>query len=136
MLFAVLGKATKDTEAGVLPTTEALEEMLAFSEGLARDGMLVAAHGLMASSKGARVRFDGDGWTVTDGPFAETKELVAGFMILRAKSLEEIVERVKTGPKIPGSEMEIRPIFGADDFGDAATPELRERKAAITEART
>ena len=128
MRFMVMGKATDETEAGVLPSTEGLEEMGRYNEELVQAGILLAAYGLHPSSKGARVRFEGDDRTVIDGPFAETKELVAGFVILEVASKEEAIEWVKRGPNLkPGQigEVEIRQIFEADDFGDNLTPEVR-----------
>jgi hypothetical protein len=128
MRFLVMVKATKDSEAGVMPDTQRLTEMGKFNEGLVKAGIMLAGEGLHPSSTGKRVRFDGDRRTVIDGPFAETKELVAGFWIWQAKSLEEAVEWVKRCPNPhPGeSEIEIRPLFEAADFGEALTPELRE----------
>ncbi|HLY01420.1 MAG TPA: YciI family protein [Candidatus Cybelea sp.] len=127
MRFAVLVKASKDSEAGVLPTTEQLDEMGRFNEQLAKDGVLLAGEGLQPTSKGARLRFDGGRTTVTDGPFTETKELVAGFWIVQGKSKEEIVERFMQAPFDGGHVIEIRQIFEVEDFGDNATPEIRER---------
>jgi hypothetical protein len=132
MRFMVMGKATDDSEAGVLPSTEGLEEMGRYNEELVKAGILLAAYGLHPSSKGARVRFEGDDRTVIDGPFAETKELVAGFLIVDVASKEEAIEWVKRGPNLmPGQigEVEIRQIFEADDFGDNATPEVRADSA-------
>jgi hypothetical protein len=128
MRFMVLGKATAATEAGVLPETEAFAAMDAYNEELVKAGILLAAGGLKPSSAGARVRFSGNQRTVIDGPFAETKELVAGWSILEVGSMEEVIEWVKRCPNTTPDEeweMEIRPIFEADDFGDALTPELR-----------
>jgi hypothetical protein len=121
-------KADKDTEAGVLPSKELLAEMGKFNEELVQAGMLLGAEGLQPSSKGARVKFSGAKRTVIDGPFAETKELVAGFWILHAKSKEEVIEWIKRCPNpLAGeSEIEIRQVFEAEDFGEAYTPELRE----------
>jgi hypothetical protein len=133
MRFAVLVKANKDSEAGVLPTREMLEEMGKFNEQLAKDGIMLAGEGLHATSKGARLRFDGGRTTVIDGPFAETKELVAGFWIVQAKSKEEVVERFMHAPFDGGQVIEIRQIFEADDFGENLTPELREREARLRE---
>lgn len=131
MRFMVIVKATKDTEAGVLPTTEQLAEMGAFNEELVKAGVMLAGEGLQPSSKGARVRFSGTKRTVIDGPFAETKELIAGFWLLQCKSKEEVVEWMKRCPNpMPDgeSEIEIRQVFEEDDFGDAFTPELREQE--------
>lgn len=131
MRFAVLVKANKQSESGVLPTTEQLAEMGAFNEQLAKDGVLLAADGLHPSSKGARLRFDGGRTTVTDGPFAETKELVAGFWIVQGKSKEEVVERFTHAPFDGGAEIEIRQVFEAEDFGENFTPELRAKEAEL-----
>jgi len=135
MRFMVMVKATADSEAGAMPSTELLEAMGRYNEELAKAGVMLAGEGLHPSSKGARVRFDGASRTVVDGPFAETKELVAGFWILQCKSLEECIEWVKRAPNpMPGeSEIEIRQVFEADDFGDELTPELREHEARLRE---
>jgi hypothetical protein len=127
MRFAILVKASKESEAGVIPSSELLSEMGKFNEQLAKDGVLLAGEGLHASSKGARLRFDGGRTTVTDGPFAETKELVAGFWIVQGKSKEEVVERFTHAPFDGGQVIEIRQIFEAEDFGENLTPEIRER---------
>ncbi len=124
MRFMVLVKANDDTEAGVLPTTEELAEMSEYNEELAKAGVLLAAEGLHASSKGARVRFADGRKSVLDGPFAETKELLAGFWIIQAKSLAEAVEWMKRAP-MRDTELEIRQVFEEDDFGEEFTPELR-----------
>jgi hypothetical protein len=128
MRFLVMVKATKDSEAGVMPDVQLLTEMGKFNEELVKAGIMLAGEGLHPSSKGKRVRFDGGKRTVIDGPFAETKELVAGFWIWQVKSLEEAVEWVKRCPNPhPGeSEIEIRPLFELADFGEAITPELRD----------
>ena len=128
MRFMVMVKASKDSEAGVMPTEQMLAEMGRFNEQLVKAGVMLAGEGLQPSSKGARVRFSGTKRTVVDGPFAETKELVAGFWILQCKSKEECIEWIKRCPNpMPGdSEIEIRQIFEAEDFGEAFTPELRE----------
>jgi len=133
MRFAVLVKANKDSEAGVLPSRELLEEMSTFNEQLAKDGIMLAGEGLHASSKGARLRFDGGRTTVIDGPFAETNELVAGFWIVQAKSKQEVLERFMHAPFDGGQVIEIRQIFEAEDFGENLTPELREREARLRE---
>lgn len=133
MRFMVLVKAGKQSEAGVLPTREQFEEMGKFNERLIKDGVMLAGDGLHASSKGTRLRFDSGRTTVTDGPFAEIKELVAGFWIVQGKSKEEIVERFAHAPFDGGAEIEIRQIFETEDFGDAATPEMREREARLRE---
>ncbi len=129
MRFMVMVRANAESEAGVLPSAELLAAMGAYNEELAKAGVMLAGEGLQDSSKGARVRFAGDRRTVIDGPFAETKELIAGFWIFQCKSLEECVEWVKRCPNpMPGeSEIEIRQVFEADDFGEALTPELREQ---------
>jgi hypothetical protein len=130
MRFMVIVKASKDSEAGVLPSTELLTEMGKFNEELVKAGVMLAGEGLHTSSKGARVKFDGKKRTVTDGPFAETKELVAGFWIWKCKSLQEAIEWAKRcpNPHDEGGELEIRQIFGAEDFGKNLTPELREQE--------
>lgn len=128
MRFAVFVRATKETEAGNLPIAEDLAPMGAFNETLVKAGVLLAAEGLHPTSKGARLRFSGERPSVTDGPFAETKELICGFWIVQGKSKEEIVERFSRVPFTGGQEIEIRQIFEADDFGEALTPELRERE--------
>jgi hypothetical protein len=128
MRFLVMVKATKDSEAGKMPDTKLLEDMTRFNEELVKAGIMLAGEGLHPSSKGARVRFDGDTRTVIDGPFAETKELVAGFWIWQVKSRDEAIEWLKRCPNPhPGvSEIEIRPLFEPADFGPELTPELRE----------
>jgi hypothetical protein len=134
MRFMVMVKADKNSEAGVMPSEELLAEMGKFNEELVRAGVMQAGEGLQPSSKGARVRFSGDKRTVIDGPFAETKELIAGFWIFQVKSLEEAIEWVKRSPNpFPGteSEIEIRQIFEADDFGAEFTPELREQEERL-----
>jgi hypothetical protein len=128
MRYMVIVKADQDTEAGVMPTEAEFAEMGAYNEELVKAGVMLAGEGLLESSKGARVRFDADGsTTVIDGPFAETKELVAGFWILEVSSREEVVEWVKKAP-FKGTEIEIRQVATAEDFGDAMTPELREQE--------
>jgi hypothetical protein len=128
MRYMVIVKSDQNTEAGVLPTEAELAEMGAYNEELVKAGVMLAGEGLLASSKGARVRFDEKGGTtVIDGPFAETKELVAGFWILEVSSREEVIEWVKKAP-FKGTEIEIRQVATADDFGDAMTPELREQE--------
>ncbi len=128
MRFVAMVKADKDTEAGVLPSEELLTEMGKFNEELMRAGMLLGAEGLQPSSKGARVKFSGTKRTVIDGPFAETKELIAGFWLLQAKSKEEVIEWIKRcpNPLAGDSEIEIRQVFEAEDLGEGFTPELRE----------
>ena len=130
MKVMVFVKATKDSEAGVMPTHELISEMVAFNEQLIKAGIMKDGDGLKPSSQGARVRFHGKQRTVIDGPFAETKELVAGYWIWEVKSLAEAIEWVKRCPNpMPGTEaeIEIRQIFDAADFGEALTPEARER---------
>ena len=133
MRFMVIVKATKDSEAGILPTEKLLTDMGKYNEELAKAGIMLAGDGLQPSSKGARVRFSGSKRTVVDGPFAETKELVAGFWIWKVKSKEEAIEWVKRCPNpMPGdSEIEIRQIFSAEDFGAEFTPELREQEERL-----
>ena len=126
MRFLVLGKATKDSEAGVIPDQKLVLEMGKFNEELVKAGVLLAAEGLHPSSKGVRVRFSGGKPTVIDGPFAETKELVAGFMIWQVRSREEAIEWVKRAPFAADSEVELRPIFEMEDFCADFTPEERE----------
>jgi hypothetical protein len=125
----VIVKANKDSEAGVMPKQKLLEEMGKFNEELVKAGVMLAADGLKPSSKGKRVRFSGTKRTVIDGPFAETKELIAGYWIWQVRSMEEAVEWVKRCPNPHGgdSEIEIRPVFEAEDFGEELTPEHRER---------
>lgn len=127
MRFVVLVKANKDSETGALPSREMLDEMGKFNERLAKDGVMLAGEGLKPTSEGTRLRFDGGRTTVTDGPFTETKELVAGFWIVQGKSKEEIVERFTHAPFDGGAVLEIRPIYEVEDFGANATPEIRER---------
>jgi hypothetical protein len=134
MRFMILVKATKNSEAGVLPGEKLLTEMGKYNEELAKAGVLLAGEGLQPSSKGARVRFSGDKRTVIDGPFAETKELIAGYWLWQVKSKEEAIEWVKRCPNpMPGeeSEIEIRQVFEADDFGAEFTPELREQEERL-----
>jgi hypothetical protein len=131
MRVMVLVKANESSEAGVLPTTEQLTEMGKFNEELVKAGIMLAGEGLKASSTGKRVRFSGSDRTIIDGPFAETKELVAGYWIWEVASLEEAVEWLKRAPFDGGSEVEIRPIFSAEDFGDNFTDELREAEEQL-----
>jgi len=133
MKFIILVKATKDSEAGVMPSEKLLSEMGKFNEELVKAGVMLAGEGLHPSSKGARVRFSGAKRSVVDGPFAETKELVAGFWIWRVKSKEEAIEWVKRCPNpMPGeSEIEIRQVFEAEDFGAEFTPALREQEERL-----
>jgi hypothetical protein len=129
----VLVKANKDTEAGVLPDERLLSEMGKYNEELAKAGVLLAGEGLHPSSKGARIKFSGAKRTVVDGPFPETKELIAGFWLWQLKSKEEAIEWVKRCPNPTGAEaeIEIRQVFEAEDFGPALTPELREAEERI-----
>jgi len=129
----VMVKATKDSEAGILPDQKLLEEMGKFNEELVKAGVMLAGEGLQPSSKGARVRFSGSKRTVIDGPFTETKELVAGFWLWQVKSKEEAIEWVKRCPNpMPGeSEIEIRQVFETDDFGPVLTPELRAQEERL-----
>jgi len=134
MRFMVMVKATKDSEAGVMPSQELLTAMMKYNEELVKAGVMQAGEGLHPSSKGARVRFSGDKRTVIDGPFAETKELVAGFWIWKCKSKQEAIEWLKKCPcPMPGeeSEIEIRQIFSPEDFGPAMTPELKAKEEEL-----
>jgi hypothetical protein len=133
MRCIVMVKATKNSEAGVMPKQELLAEMGKFNEELAKAGVLLAAEGLQPSSKGKRVRFSGSNRRVIDGPFTEAKELIAGFWLWQVRSMEEAVEWVKRCPNpFEGeSEIEIRQVFEADDFGPALTPELREQEERL-----
>ena len=137
MRFMLMVKADKDTEAGVLPSEELLAEMGKFNEEMAKAGVLLAGEGLQPSSKGARVRFSGKQRTVIDGPFTESKELIAGFWLIDVKSKEEAIEWVKRCPNPTGAEgeIEIRQVFELEDFGDAVTPEVR-RQDELLRART
>jgi hypothetical protein len=141
MRFMVMVKATKDSEAGVMPSQQLLAEMGKFNEELVKAGVMLAGEGLHPSSKGARIKFSGTKRTVVDGPFSETKELVAGFWLWQVKSREEAIEWVKRcpNPHDGDGEIEIRQIFETADFGEAMTPELREaeeRLRAQTAAKT
>jgi hypothetical protein len=129
----IIVKATKDSEAGVMPSEQLLTEMGKFNEELVKAGVMLAGEGLQPSSKGARVRFSGSRRTVIDGPFAETKELIAGYWLWQVKSKEEAIEWVKRCPNpMPGeSEIEIRRVFEAEDFGAEFTPELREQEERL-----
>lgn len=133
MKVMVIVKATKESEAGVLPDEKLLTEMGQYNEALVKAGIMQTGEGLHPSSKGVRVRFSGGNRTVVDGPFAETNELIAGFWMWRVKSMDEAIEWVKRcpNPMLTDSEIEIRPVFEAEDFGDAMTPELRENEAAL-----
>ena len=133
MRFMILIKATKDSEAGVMPSEQLLTEMGRFNEELVKAGVMLAGEGLQPSSKGTRVRFSGDKRTVIDGPFAETKELLAGFWLWQVKSKEEAIEWVKRcpNPHNEETEVEIRQVFEAEDFGAEFTPELREQEERL-----
>ncbi|HLG69297.1 MAG TPA: YciI family protein [Chloroflexota bacterium] len=134
MRFMVMVPATKESEAGRLPSQEELAAMGKFNEELMKSGVLLAGEGLHPSSKGARVRFNGKERTVIDGPFTESKELIAGFWLVQARSKEEVIEWIKRAPCFDnGVELEIRQVFEAEDFGDAFTPELREQEARVFE---
>ncbi len=131
MRFMVIVKATKDSEAGVMPTEKQLTEMGAYNENLVKAGVMLAGEGLHPTSKGSRVKFTGGKRTVTDGPFTETKELIAGFWLIQVKSKAEAIEWVKRVPFKDGEEVEIRQVFEADDFGDALTPEVRAQEERL-----
>lgn len=131
MRFAVLVRATPASEAGELPSPEMLEKMGNFNEELVKAGVMLAGEGLRDSSKGARLSFRNGKANVTDGPFAETKELVAGFWIVQAKSKEEVIERFSHAPMLDGDVLEIRQIFEADDFGENFTEEARAQEARL-----
>src|SRR5687767_9341261 len=130
MRVMVIVKASKESEAGVLPDQKLLTEMGMYNEELIKAGILLAGEGLKASSQGARVRFSGDKRTVIDGPFTETKELIAGFWLWQVRSMEEAIEWAKRcpNPHNEDSDLEIRPVFEAEDFGDALSPEQREQE--------
>lgn len=132
MRVMVIVKADSDSEAGIMPSKEILTEMGKFNEELVDAGVMLAGEGLHPSSKGVRVKFSGDKRTVTDGPFAETKELVAGFWVWDVKSMDEAVDWLKRAP-FDDTEVEIRPLFEADDFGEEFTPELREQEDRLRE---
>jgi hypothetical protein len=131
MRVMVFVKASKESEAGQMPTTELLAEMGRYNEELVKGGIMQAGEGLHPSARGKRVRFSGSQRTVIDGPFAETKELIAGFWIWKVKSIDEAVEWLKKAPFDGGTEIEIRPIFEAEDFGAALTPELRANEERL-----
>jgi len=131
MRVLVIVKATKETEAGVLPSKELVAEMGKFNEQLVKAGIMLAAEGLHASSKGKRVTFEKGKRTVIDGPFTEAKELVGGFWLWQVRSMEEAVEWLKRAPFDAGTEVEIRPVMEPEDFGDRMTPELREQEARL-----
>jgi hypothetical protein len=134
MRVMVMVKATEESEAGVMPSEELLSNMLAFNEELVKAGVMLAGDGLHPSSRGARVEFSGSERKVINGPFAETKELLAGYWLWEVRSLDEAIEwvkRVPDDPDGPDSVIEIRPVFEPDDFGDELTPELREKEAKL-----
>ncbi len=133
MRFMILVKANKDSEAGIMPSTEILSKMGKYNEELVKAGVMLAGEGLAPSSKGARVKFDGTKRTVTDGPFAETKELVAGFWLWQCKSKDEALEWLKRAPFDGGTEIELRQVFEAEDFGKEFTPELRKQEERLRE---
>ena len=135
MRFMLMIKSNRDTEAGLMPSQELLTEMGRFNEEMIKAGVMLAGEGLQPSSKGARVKFSGNRRTVIDGPFAEAKELVAGFWLIEVKSKEEAIEWVKRVPNPTGEEgdIEIRQIFETEDFGDAATPEIRAQEQRLRE---
>ena len=131
MRFMVLVPASEESEAGVMPSEELLAAMGRYNEEMAKAGVMLAGEGLQPTSKGARVRFDGKERTVTDGPFTEAKELIAGYWLIQAKSKEEALEWVKRAPFDGGVELEVRQVFETEDFGDELTPELREQEDRI-----
>ena len=131
MRCMVIVKADKDSEQGVMPSRKLLTEMGNFNEELAKAGMLLAAEGLQPSSKGKRVKFSGANRTVIDGPFTETKELIAGFWLWQVRSMDEAIEWLKRAPFDAGTEVEIRQVFEAEDFGAELTPELREQEERL-----
>ena len=136
MKVMVIVKATKESEAGEMPSQQLLTEMTAYNEELVKAGIMLAGEGLHPSSKGARVHFSGTNRTVIDGPFAETKELIAGFWMWKVKSMQEAIDWVKRcpNPMMSDSDIEIRPVFEMEDFGEAMTPELQEREKKLMEA--
>jgi hypothetical protein len=127
MRVMVIVKASKDSEAGILPGSELLTAMGKYNEQLVKAGVMLAGEGLQSSSKGKRVKFNGGKHTITDGPFTETKELIAGFWLWKVKSMDDAVEWLKRSPFDGGTEIEIRPVFEPEDFGSELTPEARER---------
>jgi hypothetical protein len=131
MRFMVIVKASKDSEAGVMPSTELLTAMGKFNEQMARAGVMLAGEGLHPSSKGTRITYSGKDRAVTQGPFGATSELVAGFWLIQVKSPEEAIEWMKRAPFDGGAEIEIRQVFDAEDFGEALTPELREQEVRL-----
>ncbi len=133
MRVMVIVKANKESEAGVLPSTEILTKMGKYNEQLVQAGVMLAGEGLQSSAKGKRVKFSGDSKMVIDGPFAETKELIAGFWLWRVNSMQDALEWLKQAPFDGGEEVEIRQVFEASDFGDNLTPELREQERHLSE---
>ena len=131
MRVMVIVKANEESEAGVMPSEQILADMGKYNEELVKAGVMLAGEGLHPSSKGKRVKFSGSNRIVTDGPFAETRELIAGFWLWQVKSMDEAVEWLKRAPFDGGTELEIRPVFEMDDFGDEFTPELREQEERI-----
>jgi len=131
MRVMVIVKADKNSEAGILPSQDLLGKMGKYNEELVKAGIMLAGEGLQASSKGKRVKFSGEKRTITDGPFAETKELIAGFWLWQVRSMDEAVEWLKRAPFDGGTEIEIRRVFEAEDFGENLTPELREQDARL-----
>jgi hypothetical protein len=131
MRCMVIVKASKESEAGVLPSTEILQKMGKFNEELVKNGVMLAGEGLQATSKGKRIKFEGEKRTVIDGPFTETKELIAGFWLWQVRSMDEAVEWLKRAPFDGGTEVEIRRVFETEDFGVNATPEILEREARL-----
>jgi hypothetical protein len=129
--FMILVKADENSEAGVMPTEDLLAAMGKYNEELVKAGIMLAGDGLHPSDKGVRVRFDGSDRTVIDGPFAETKELLAGYWLWQTKSRDEAIEWLKRAPFDGGTEIELRPVFEAEDFGDEFTPELREQEERL-----
>ena len=133
MRVMVMVKATEESEAGVMPTEQMFSEMLAYNDQLVKAGIMLAGDGLHPSSKAKRIHFKGDKRTVIDGPFAETKELIAGYWLWKVKSMDEAVEWLKKAPFDGGTEIELRPIFENEEFGAELTPELRRQEEAIRE---
>lgn len=131
MRVMVIVKTNEDSEAGIMPTEKMLADMGNFNEELVKAGVMLAGEGLHPSSKGKRIKFSGSNRIVTDGPFAETRELIAGFWMWKVKSMEDAVQWLKRAPFDGGAEIEIRPVFEAEDFGDEFTPELREQEDRI-----
>jgi hypothetical protein len=131
MRVMVIVKADKNSEAGILPSKVILEKMGKYNEDLVKAGVMLAGEGLQSSAKGKRIKFSGDKRTVTDGPFTETKELIAGFWLWQVRSMDEAVEWLKRAPFDGGTEVELRRVFEAEDFGENLTPELREQDARL-----